>query len=242
MSSPESARAAPLRVLVVSDVRLYRDGLVWSIAATARLQVQGSADSAASALERLQSTSVDVLLVDMSMEGALSLIHAVKVSQPEIYIVAYTVGLDDQSVLRCIEAGAGGYVGRDGTVEDLVATVESVARGETRCSPRLAASLFRRVASLARSEGGEANSAVALTQRELQIVDLIDQGLSNKEIASQLGIEIATAKNHVHHILEKLQVRRRSQVGGRLGWRYRSGPRTIPRDRSTQERGTRTED
>lgn len=230
VSSPESAPAAPLRVLVVSDVRLYRDGLVWSIAATARLQVQGSADSAPAALERIQTVPVDVLLVDMSMEGALALIHAVKVSQPEIYLVSYTVGLDDHSVLQCIEAGAGGYVSRDGTVEDLVATVESVARGETRCSPRLAATLFHRVATLAQAEGGEKDPAPVLTRREREIVDLIDQGLSNKEIASRLGIEIATAKNHVHHILEKLQLRRRSQVGSRLGWRYRTGAQTSPRD------------
>jgi DNA-binding NarL/FixJ family response regulator len=227
-TSPSVAGSTSIiRVLVASDVRLYRDGLVWSIAATGRLQVLGSADTATSALERVQDMAVDVLLVDMSMDGALSLIHAVKVSQPEIHIVAYTVGLDDHSVLRCIEAGAGGYVSRDGTVDDLVATVESVVRGETRCSPRLAAALFRRVTSLAQSDASERNPAVALTQRELQIVDLIARGLSNKEIASQLGLEIATAKNHVHHILEKLQVRRRSQIGSRLGWRMRTGPASL---------------
>jgi DNA-binding NarL/FixJ family response regulator len=215
--------SAGVRVLVASDVRLYRDGLVWSIAATGRLQVEGSAGSGPAALARLEHARIDVLLVDMSLDGALKLIHAVSVSHPEVHIVAYTVGLDDEAVLRCIEAGAAGYVSRDASVDELVATVESAVRGEARCSPRLAASLFRRVSSLARPDAEAADPTVALTQREIQIVDLIDQGLSNKEIASQLGIEVATAKNHVHHILEKLQVRRRSQVGSRLGWRQRTG-------------------
>lgn len=228
---PHEARLMPgTRVLVVSDVRLYRDGLVWSIAATARLLVEGSADSGPAALDRLEQSRVDVLLVDMSMEGALKLIHAVKVAHPEVHIVAYTVGLDDQSVLRCIEAGAAGYVSRDATVDDLVSTVESVVRGEAHCSPRLAASLFRRVATLAQTEQ-PGDAAPALTQRELQIVELLDRGLSNKEIATQLGIELATAKNHVHHILEKLQIQRRSQVGRRLGWgRRRAGHSGAPRD------------
>ncbi|MGE3179021.1 MAG: LuxR C-terminal-related transcriptional regulator [Vicinamibacterales bacterium] len=215
--------AAGLRVLVASDVRLYRDGLVWSLAAHARIRVEGSADSGAAALARLEGSAVTVLLVDMSMEGAINLIHAASVSYPEIHTVAYTVGLDEQSVFRCIEAGAKGYVNRDATVDDLVSTVESVARGESPCPPRLAASLFRRVAALAQS-GQTAGPAPALTQREAQIAELLERGLSNQEIAAHLGIELATAKNHVHHILEKLQVRRRSQVGDRLGWRQRTGP------------------
>ena len=228
MSPHEPGVGPGLRVLVASDVRLYRDGLVWSLAASARLRVEGSADSGPAALARLEDSTLNVLLVDMSMEGAIKLIHAVSVSYPAVHIVAYTVALDDQSVLRCIEAGAKGYVNRDATVDELVSTVESVARGESPCSPRMAASLFRRVAALAQSDQG-AGPAAALTQREMQIVNLLERGLSNKEIATHLGIELATAKNHVHHILEKLQVRRRSQVGGRLGWRHRTGP-PLPRE------------
>jgi DNA-binding NarL/FixJ family response regulator len=207
-----------LPVFIVSDVRLYRDGIVWGLAASARLQVVGTAENAPTALHRLVECAVQVVLVDMSMEGALELIRAVSLSQPDLRIVAFAVGRDDHSILACIEAGATGYVGRDGTIEDLVSTIESVSRGETRCPPRVVASLCRRVAALAGAHDVSA-SLVVLTQRERQIVELLDQGLSNREIATELGIELATAKNHVHHILEKLQVRRRSQVGGRLGWR-----------------------
>ncbi len=221
MVSGEHSSSPSVRVFLASDVRLFRDGLVWGLAANTRLAVAGAAESAHLALSRLPDIALDVLLVDMCMAEALELIRAASLCHPHIRIVAFAVGTTDHAVLSCIEAGANGYVSRDGTIEDLVSTVESVVRGETRCSPRIVASLFRRVAVLAGEH--EAASGAVLTQREHQIVALLDQGLSNKEIASELGIELATAKNHVHNILEKLQVRRRSQVGPRLGWHSQPG-------------------
>jgi two-component system nitrate/nitrite response regulator NarL len=225
------ADASPPKVSVflVSDVRLFRDGLVWGLAANTKLTVVGTAESAPLALSRLAEATSDVLLVDTCMAEALELIRAANVCHPHMKIVAFAVGGADHAVLNCIEAGSNGYVSREGTIEDLVSTVESVVRGETRCSPQVAASLFRRIAVLA--GGHESRPSVALTQRERQIVELLDQGLSNKEIASELGIELATAKNHVHNILEKLQVRRRSQVGPRLGRHWQS-PLSSPATRS----------
>jgi DNA-binding NarL/FixJ family response regulator len=211
----DDASSPSVRVYLASDVRLFRDGLVWGLAASTRLTVVGVAESAPLALSRLQETAPDVLLVDTCMAEALELIRAASVCHPQIKIVAFAVGATDHAVLSCIEAGSHGYVSRDGSIEELVSTVESVVKGEARCSPRVAASLFRRVAVLA--GGQEAPCGALLTQREHQIVQLLDRGLSNKEIAVELGIELATAKNHVHNILEKLQVRRRSQVGHRLG-------------------------
>jgi two-component system nitrate/nitrite response regulator NarL len=91
--------------------------------------------------------------------------------------------------------------------------VRSVTRGETLCSPRIAATLFRRVAALAADRRvGDERTLRRLTRRERQIVDLIADGLSNKEIAHRLQIEFATVKNHVHNILEKLQVTRRADA------------------------------
>lgn len=208
----------PVRVFLASDVRVYRDGL----AASSHLHVVGAAESAPLALGRLPESAAAVLLVDMSMVDALELIRAAGICHPELRIVAFAVGPEDHDVLDCIEAGATGYVSREGSIEDLESTVESVVRGESRCSPKVAASLFRRLATLAGKQGPAAS--VVLTQREHQIVTLLDQGLSNKEIASRLGIELATAKNHVHNILEKLQVHRRYQVGSRLGWPPRWSP------------------
>jgi DNA-binding NarL/FixJ family response regulator len=100
---------------------------------------------------------------------------------------------------------------RDGSLDDLVAIVQSVARGETLCSPRVAAILFKQVAVLA-SERQSRILSVHLTTREREIVDLIDRGLSNKQISHQLSVEVRTVKTHVHNILEKLQVHRRGEA------------------------------
>jgi DNA-binding NarL/FixJ family response regulator len=93
----------------------------------------------------------------------------------------------------------------------LVATLESATRGEALFSPRMAASLLRRVAALAATQPSP-SAQVRLTPRERDIMRLLDEGLSNKEIAQRLGIEVATVKNHVHNILEKLQVHRRGEA------------------------------
>ena len=100
----------------------------------------------------------------------------------------------------------------DASLEDLTVAVESAARGELFCSPRVAFTLLRRVGAMAiqiKSAEGEAGPLSELTLREQEILQLVDRGMSNKEIARHLGIGLATAKNHVHHILEKLHVHRR---------------------------------
>ncbi|HEX7241600.1 MAG TPA: response regulator transcription factor, partial [Longimicrobiaceae bacterium] len=117
-------------------------------------------------------------------------------------------------VLACAEAGVSGYVSRGASLDDLVGALRSVARGELVCSPHIAGSLFRRVAAL--SERREASPAAVLTPREREILGLIDQGLSNKEISRRLRIELSTVKNHVHNLLEKLQVSRRGAAAACL--------------------------
>jgi len=110
-------------------------------------------------------------------------------------------------VLLCAEAGAAGYVPCDGTIDNLVDTIHSVARGELLCSPRIAATLFR--ALHVRVPKPDADRlALTLTAREREIAPLIDRGLSNKEIAAHLRIEAATVKNHVHNLLESFRSRR----------------------------------
>jgi two-component system nitrate/nitrite response regulator NarL len=102
----------------------------------------------------------------------------------------------------------------DGSLDDLASAVASVRRGEVLCSPGMAAGLFRRVAALARERGLDPIEE-KLTARELEVLRLIEEGRSNKEIASLLSIEVPTVKNHVHRILEKLHVHRRSEAAAR---------------------------
>jgi len=118
-------------------------------------------------------------------------------------------------VIACAEAGVSGYVTREASLDELTGVVESVARGESPCSPRISALLLRRVAETA-GRRTETDAARRLTRREAEIVGLIDEGLSNKQIAGRLSIELATVKNHVHSILEKLQVERRAEAAARV--------------------------
>ena len=118
--------------------------------------------------------------------------------------------------LACAEAGLAGFVGTDGTVEELVTAIERAMRGELLCPPRIVARLFDRVAELARDYGPADAAEPVLTRREQQIAQLIREGLSNKEIAAELRIGPATVKRYAHNLLEKFQVQRRSAIAARV--------------------------
>ena len=212
---------APLRLTVAAEIRLYREGLAVALGAEQALDMAGTASTAEDALILARDLRPDVALVDVSMRDGLAAIQAIS-GREEIPVVALAVPQQEPDVLACVEAGAAGYVTRDATISDLVAAVESVAQGETICSPRMAAVVLRRLATLA-ADGRTAQPAARLTSRELEIVELIDVGLSNKEIAARLSIGVSTVKNHVHSILEKLSVRRRAEAAARMraspGWR-----------------------
>ena len=134
---------------------------------------------------------------------------------PTYPLVALAIEDNDDDVVAWAEAGVSGLVTPNTALDGLTATLESVARGGARCSPRATAALFRRVAGLAgqylRAAAGSEPPA-RLTPREREVIALIDRGLSNKQIASQMQIELATVKNHVHAILEKLHVERRGEA------------------------------
>lgn len=134
-----------------------------------------------------------------------------RASRRRLRIVAIGVREVDSEVLACAAAGIDGYVRTDATIADLIIAIESVMRNELVMSPKVAASLYHSVASL----GGDA-AGVALTSRELQIAELINRGLSNKEISNYLNIETCTAKNHVQNLMQKLGVHRRGQAAAKL--------------------------
>jgi two-component system nitrate/nitrite response regulator NarL len=203
------------RIIIVSDTRLYREALALSLARVDRVVVVGVADTVASALACIEEKNPDVALLDFAMHDALALGYAIAAAQMPVKVVAFSVADTEDEVCECAEAGIAGYVARNGSKEDLIAAVENAVRGEVLCSPRVAASLFRRLAAHVQTTKQRPPEA-ELTSREQDIIALIDRGLSNKEIARQLKISLATVKNHVHNILEKLQVRRRGAAAALL--------------------------
>ena len=203
-----------IRLFILAEIRIYRDGLAEVLERRGGIEVVGTAADLGSALAAIPVTRPDIALVDVAMPDGIAAVRSVLRTAPEVKVVALAVPDAEVNVIACAEAGVSGYVTRDESLDDVVGALESVTRGEMLCSPRMAATLLRRVTALAAGETGSARSR--LTARELEIVELIDQGLSNKEIASRLFIELATVKNHVHNILEKLQVQRRSEAAAHL--------------------------
>jgi two-component system, NarL family, nitrate/nitrite response regulator NarL len=200
-----------IRVLVASHIRLYREGLERVLRESPEFALIGTACSAAEAVEQTHRLGADVALLDMAMNGAFSVAKEVARGGGHSKIVALGMPEDETQVLSCAQIGIAGYVTRDGSVEDVVAAIKAAARGEVHCSPKIAGSLFRRIAAL--STGRTARPAPgALTAREAQILKLVQEGMSNKMISRTLGIELPTVKNHVHSILVKLGIHRRAEA------------------------------
>lgn len=200
-----------IRVLIVSGIRLYREGLAQLLGRRSGLTVVGAKSEWREAAADIQGLEPDVVLLDMATAEGHATVRDVKRLAPGVPVVALGVPELEGDILACVEAGVAGYVTREACLEELVAAVESAARGELQCSPRIAGSLVRRLAALAANR--EASPLPPrLTTRECEIVRLIEQDLSNKEIADRLGIEVATVKNHVHNLLEKLNVHRRTEA------------------------------
>jgi DNA-binding NarL/FixJ family response regulator len=195
----------------VAEIRLLRDLLSETLRKRSAIAVAGAAATADEAIAQLEEMAVDIVLLDVHTPQSVDAIRLLAAAACEPRIVAISVPELEPEIIRCAEAGVAGYVTEDAGVAQLVAAVETVARGEMLCSPRVAATLLRRVAALA-AERERTGPTARLTSRELEVISLIGQGLSNKEIAHHLSIEVSTVKNHVHNILEKLGARRRSEA------------------------------
>jgi two-component system, NarL family, nitrate/nitrite response regulator NarL len=203
-------------VVIVSGLRLLRDGLADALVRSSSIFVAAAVPDAERARAAIRDHEPNIVLIDTELRDSLALVRAINNVPLPPRIVVFAVADSQDALLPYIEAGIHGYVARDGSIADVVATVESVGRGETIISPKLAASLFQRLASeRRRREMGSAPSEPELTLRERQILKLVEQGMTNKEIARSLGIELATVKNHVHNVLDKLKVSRRGQAAAR---------------------------
>jgi two-component system nitrate/nitrite response regulator NarL len=208
LTSNSSARS-PRSVFIVADVRLYREGLAGSLSTCSRLVVVGTSASREDTCQRVPQLRPEVVLVDVATRESLELIRDLRAEALRCKVLAFAVEENMTDIIECAEAGAAGYVSADASLDDLVTAIESIARSEFVCSPRMAAQLFGRI-----SERGERWSVQAntLTSRERQVLDCLRQGKSNKEIGQTLNIAEPTVKNHVHHLLEKLDVTTRAQA------------------------------
>jgi DNA-binding NarL/FixJ family response regulator len=195
-------------------VSLYREGLACLLAREDHIEVVGTGSERHEIVALVKELAPDVVLLDPTLTDGMETIRELALSL-EMRVIALGCPEDDVETIACAEAGVSGFLTPEASISDLIATIHGASAGELLCSPKLAGVLLRRVTALAasRSPDGPASS---LTMRELQVVRLIDAGLSNKQIATKLEIELSTVKHHVHHILEKLEVERRGEAVARL--------------------------
>jgi len=199
-------RHDPASALVISEICFFREGIVAALEDAPEI---GAVTAAAQAPEPdHDAVTPDVVVVDLATAQSLSVIAAVRCATPDARIVALGADREEQA-LACARAGVSGFVTRDQSIDELVRAVVEVARGRELCPPSIGVLLLRVMSGHVAPERGRGD---ALTDRELDVLELLERGLSNKEIAAELVIEPATAKNHVHNVLRKLNVHRRGQA------------------------------
>jgi two-component system, NarL family, nitrate/nitrite response regulator NarL len=209
------SKSGGIGVLVVADVRLYREGLADSLGCRERLAVLGTSATRANALASIAALHPDVVIIDTAMRESLDLIRELRAQHAAVKILAFAVDETTSDVLDCAEAGATGYVTADASVDELALAVERIAREELVCSPRVTAQLFGRMSRNSSGPPSALSQLQGLTIRERQVLELIREGYSNKEISQRLNIAEPTVKNHVHHLLAKLDVRTRGHAAAR---------------------------
>jgi DNA-binding NarL/FixJ family response regulator len=210
-----------LRVLIVSDVRVVQEGLRSVLAKWDEVEVVSTVDML-QARDQSGRLHPDVILFDAARQDSVEFLKDLVASAPHSRVVAFGVKDTDEEILALAAAGTAGYICNSAESSDVVKVLERVMCDELLCSPRASASLYRRVATLTQagndsiSTGNGHAPMVPLSRRELQIAQLIDCGLTNKQIGRELGIEAATVKNHVHNMCEKLEVHRRGEAAARV--------------------------
>jgi DNA-binding NarL/FixJ family response regulator len=198
-------------IVVVDDCTLYRESLAAVLAANDAV-APGVAWDLPSLRSVLEECTPDIVLVSMTTRDSATLLRTTTASRPDVKVIAMGVSEDDEStIVACAEAGVTGYHLRSESLDDLLLLLRKVARGDSACSPRVAAILLQRLSMLAAERKPESEELV-LTAREIQILRMLEMGLSNRDIAGQLCIALHTVKNHVHSVLGKLGVSTRAQA------------------------------
>ena len=204
-----------IRVLVADDHPLYRDGLRTMLEATEDLQLAAEVKDGEQALRALVGSEIDVALLDVNMPGlnGIDAASRIAVEAPGVAVLMLTMFADDASVFAALRAGARGYVLKDSGRDDLLRAIRAVAHGEAIFSPSIATRVLEFFSRQRPSIAPE--DFPMLTMRERDVLHLIAQGLSNPQIATQLGLTRKTTSNYVSAILTKLQVRDRTEAAAR---------------------------
>ena len=216
----------PLRLLLVDDHALFRDGLVSLLSYQDDFTVVGEAENADGALTQARALGPDIVLMDIELPGedGVAATQRLKMEMPAVTVVILTAHDDTQTLFEAIKAGAQGYLVKNSRSRELLDQLRGLARGEAPISRRMAARILEEVRGQTEAFAPEEE----LTAREMEVLELVASRLSNAEIADRLTVSEHTVKNHMKSILSKLHLHSRHQAaayGVARGWLPRP-PRT----------------
>jgi DNA-binding NarL/FixJ family response regulator len=204
-----------MNVVVLTPIRLLGDGLSACFDCREEICIVAIVEDLSALRQTLAHTPTDLVLIDVTHGVELYDVRSIAVEHPSVALVALGLTEQRQEVIRCGRAGFAGYVTRNASLDGLCKALSDVIQGRLTCPAEISGGLLR---ALFRMD--QASDAMALdqsiTRRECDVLQLISKGLSNKEIARELSLSIATVKHHVHNILEKLNLPRRAQVMRRV--------------------------
>lgn len=214
----------PIRILLVDDQPLFRRAIATLVDEQPDMVVVGEAENGLEAIEKAHALSPDLVVMDVEMPvmNGVEAVRLIGEQLPAIKVVMLTVSESDDHLLHALRNGAHGYLLKDLRPEQLYDLLRSVMRNETPLSPAIAGRLVAEIRSsqLVRTVSVKEPEGRALSRREIEILQLVADGLGNKEIGARLSITEGTVKNHVHNALEKLHLENRTQAAG---WVVRQG-------------------
>jgi DNA-binding NarL/FixJ family response regulator len=212
--------SGPVRVIVVDDQALVREGLMTLLETVAEIEPVAAAADGEEAVALAARHRPDVMLMDLRMPGldGVEATRRIRSAQPDTEIVVLTTHADEASILDALRAGARGYLTKDAGIAAIARAIHAAAAHETLLDPAVHAQLIAVATAAASAAGGAVRPAVPeslpdeLTPREAEVLSLIAQGLSNTEIAERLVVSRATVKSHVNHVFAKIGARDRAQA------------------------------
>ena len=205
---------ARLRILVVSEVRLLGEGLTQALGRNETVTILEPCADLVDALCRIPQLRPDIVLLDAAFSGGPKSIGRILSTAPQVRVVVFGITETADNIIAWVEAGVAGYIPSTKALSEVAQLLAAIMRDEQACSGRVAAGLMRRLRSVASAGRGTSQfrALPRLTMREMQVIELICAGFSNKHIARHLNIGLATTKSHVHNLLAKLNLERRGQV------------------------------
>ncbi len=203
-----------ISVLIASEIRLLSEGLARALVRERLVYVCGHCADLADAVVKVAELQPDVVLLNAPLQTGSEVIARIRATRSQVRVVALAITEEPENVIGWAEAGAAGYIPSTTALRELAPLLADIMRGEQPCSARVAASLLERLRTAAQAGNGKATEVLrpVPTAREIQVLEMIGDGLSNKEIARRLNIGLATTKSHVHNLLGKLGLQRRSQA------------------------------